>query len=128
MGFPIHFAWLFGGTAAGGSVEFTVGVVSLEVVTTAGQTAAQVAAAVAAAINADPTLSAEGITATASGGLVQTNGPITSTAVNDSGLTQTFVSPPRVPALTSWGIALVLSLLMGTVLWMLRGRRRASTV
>jgi phage tail sheath gpL-like len=72
----------------------------LQVVTTAGQTAAQAAAAVAAEINADPTLAGMGVTATASGNQVTTNGTVDSHTINDPGLSE---GMPEVTALSSAG-------------------------
>lgn len=102
--------WHFSGTAEGGTVEFTIDGVMLVVVTTAGQSAATVAANVAAAINADAMLSGQGITATASGGVVTTNGTVTATLIADPGLSHA----AAVPALSPWGLALLVGLLIGT--------------
>ncbi len=116
--------WVFSGMAQGGTVEFTVDGVMLVVVTTAGQSAATVAANVAAAINGDATLSGLGITATAEGNIVTTNGSVTETAINDPGLSH--ATRVLVPALSTWGFVLLAALLIGTALWMVRRRRVAS--
>ncbi len=77
------------GTAAGdGSVSVTIEGVTVTVNPGASDTAADVAAALAAAINADPTLSAAGITATSQGGRVVTNGDVTDVTITDSGMTE----------------------------------------
>ena len=55
------------GTAAGGTLDYTVAGETVSIVTTVGQTAAQVATALAAGINANTTLSGLGIGAGASG-------------------------------------------------------------
>ena len=116
-------AWAFSGTAQGGTIDFTVGAVFLSVTTTAGQTAAQVAAAVGAAINADPTLSAGGVTATASGTLVTVDGGvITSTTINDPGIGHQSIG---IPALSGPGLILFL-LLTTSVLLAIRRRSGAA--
>ncbi len=74
------------GTATGGSVSVTVSGQVVTVTTTAGETAAQVAEALASAINANPALQAAGVTATAQGNRLITNGDITSISINDGGL------------------------------------------
>jgi len=74
------------GTAAGGSVSLTVSGQLVTVTTTAGQTAAQVAQALADAINALPALQAAGVTATAQGNRVVTNGDVISASIADAGL------------------------------------------
>jgi len=77
------------GTAAGGSVSVTVSGVVVPVTTTAGQTATQVVQALANAINANATLQAAGVTATAVGTRLVTNGDITSVTITDAGLQST---------------------------------------
>ncbi len=77
------------GTATGGGpprVDVTVSGVLIRITTVAGQTAAEVAQAIAAAINADPVLQGLGVSATAVGSRVVTNGDITSVDVRDNGL------------------------------------------
>jgi hypothetical protein len=64
----------------------TVGGQVISVTTTAGMTAAQVAQALANAINANAVLQAAGITATAQGSRVITDGDISGSTVTDSGL------------------------------------------
>lgn len=75
------------GTAAGGSVSITVAGVPISVTTTPGQSAAQVIAALASAVQANPTLQAAGITATAAANRLVVNGDITSVTIADAGLT-----------------------------------------
>jgi len=111
--------WEFSGTAQGGSIAFTVGAVFLSVTTTSGQTAEQAAAAVAAAINGDATLAAAGITATADGAVVETNGTVTSSTVDDPGLAHEPVST-EIPVLP--GAAL---LVLGAALCVAARRRLA---
>ena len=77
------------GTATGGGpprVDVTVSGELIRITTTAGQTAAEVAQAIAAAINADANLQALGVTATAFGNRLVTNGDITAVDVRDNGL------------------------------------------
>jgi spore coat protein A len=74
------------GTAQGGSVSVTVSGVLVSVTTSAGQTAAQVVQALANAINANPTLQGLGVTATAQGARLVTNGDVTAVTVADAGL------------------------------------------
>ncbi len=102
-------SWEFTGTAAGGSVSFSVDGVALQVVTEASETAADVAAKVADAINADPALSTMGIFAFATGGTVITNGTITNRVINDPGLGQI-----KVPGLTGRALGLLAVLLLVT--------------
>jgi hypothetical protein len=101
-------SWIFSGTAQGGSIEITIDGVSLVVPTEAGQSPAVVAAAIAAAINANFALQSLGVTASASGGIVSTNGNITSESVNDPGLTH------AVPSL-GWPALLLLIALMSVM-------------
>ena len=116
--------WTFSGTAAGGSISFTVGAVFLEVETSAGQTAAEVASAVAAAINGDAILTAAGITATADQNAVTTDGAVTSTTVEDSGLDYTpILLPAQVPSLGSSGAALLAALILTAASYAWRQRR-----
>jgi spore coat protein A len=115
----------FYGTAEGGSVDLTVDGELVSVPTTPGQTPAQVAQALAAAIEADPELSAAGVTAVAIGNRVVTTGTIESTTVNDPGLSTEPLAP--VPALSPLGFALLASLFIaaGAALVQRRGRRAA---
>jgi cysteine-rich repeat protein len=77
---PVH------GVAQGGLVEVTVDGVVIWVVTSDAQTAAEIAAALAAAIEADPTLSSQGVTAIALDGLLVTDGSIAGSASTDPGI------------------------------------------
>ncbi len=119
-GAPPTQGWAFYGTAQGGTIDFTVSGVMLQVVTTAGMTDVQVAAAVAAAINGDATLSGMGITAWTSGNTVTTTGTIDSSTINDPGLSH---GMPEIPALSLGGLIMALLLLAGGLA--LRGRKRA---
>ncbi len=103
----------FVGTAAGGSVSAVIEGVLLIVPTTAGETAADVAAKVAAAIDADPTLSGLGISATSVGDTFHTTGSIDSVSIQDTGLN------PQVPT-GSAGLALLPLLLAAAGLARLR--------
>lgn len=107
-GAPPLETWVFFGTAQGGTIDYTISGVVLQVITTAGETAAQVAANVAAAINNDPTLSAMGVTATAIANQVTTNGTVDSSTINDPGLSH---GMPEIPALSPTGLALCLLVL-----------------
>jgi hypothetical protein len=99
------------GTTDGGNVALIVSGVSIQVTTKGGASAAQVAVALAAAINANATLGAVGITATAAGGTVTTNGRIDSVTINDPGLE--IQSPPQaIPALSPEGLILLGLLLL----------------
>ena len=75
------------GTAGGGSFSITVAGIVITVTTAAGQTSGQVALALANAINANATLQSLGVTATAQGTRVITNGDVTSVNPADGGLT-----------------------------------------
>jgi len=70
----------------GGRVELVIAGELIRVNTSSGDTGAQVAAALAAAINANSTLQALGISATAVGGRVVVDAEITSVNVRDNGL------------------------------------------
>lgn len=105
--------WIFGGLAQGGTVDFDVNGVALQVTTVAGETAEQVAVKVAAAINADSTLTGFGITASNTGATVTTNGAVQNTVLGDPGLTHGEAAP--VPLLGVWGtLALILGLSAAT--------------
>ncbi|MBW2389447.1 MAG: multicopper oxidase domain-containing protein [Deltaproteobacteria bacterium] len=110
------------GDAEGGSVDVTVDGVPLSVATVSGQTSSQVAAAIAAAIEADPTLSAAGVTAFASGDQVVTTGTIDSAESFDPGLFLSGV--PLVPVLSSWiaWVAVVSLILLTAMMALGRGR------
>jgi cysteine-rich repeat protein len=112
------------GTAEGGGVEVTVDGVQVSIPTTAGQTSEQVAQAIAAAIEADPVLSANGVTAFADGNRVVTTGSIDSVTLNDPGLS---AEPPMilVPALSPVSLGLLVIALGGIAA--LAGTRRHST-
>ena len=108
------------GDAEGGSVDVTVDGVPLSVATVSGQTSNQVAAAIAAAIEADPTLSAAGVTAFASGDQVVTTGTIDSAVSSDPGLVLSSI--PLVPVLSSWlAWWLLAAAIVGTGLFALAG-------
>ena len=114
----------FYGSAEGGGVELTVDGVLVSVPTTEGQTAEQVAQAVAAAIEADPVLSASGITAFAEGSRVVTTGTVDSVTVNDEGLS-TEPIPGPVPMLSPVSLGmLVVSLGLFGARALCRERRR----
>ncbi len=92
--------WLFGGVAAGGTINFTVSGVVLVVNTMLDETPTQVAANVAAAINANSSLQSLGIAAIANAGLVVTNGVISNVTVNDAGLTMNWARRQCLPCAT----------------------------
>jgi cysteine-rich repeat protein len=89
------------GTATGtggGRVDLIVSGELISVNTAQGQTAAEVAQALADAINANATLQAAGITATATGSRVVTTGDITVVDIRDNGLSDVLelsVQPTR---------------------------------
>ena len=99
------------GFAEGGAVDLTVSGVLISVTTTAGQSAANVIAALVDAINADPTLSAAGISALANASVLTTNGTIDNLVISDPGLSEAMA-----PALGPWASALLTSLLLKTAL------------
>jgi hypothetical protein len=117
------------GASQGGRVELSVGAITVGVDTSFGQTAADVALALAAAINADPDLITAGITASADGGEVTTNGVITSYTTDDPGLTLGYEPPaPIIPSLWAGGVwALALLLLAATAAMLGRPSRRRTT-
>ncbi|MFP8879251.1 MAG: hypothetical protein VCE43_07175, partial [Myxococcota bacterium] len=78
--------WDVVGTALGGTIELTIGVVLLEVTTVGGETAAQVAAAIAVVVNSNTTLIGAGIGATANGESVVVAGPVISLQSGDPGI------------------------------------------
>ena len=112
------------GVAQGGEVAVVIEGVSVVVPTSAGQHAAEVAAALAAAIEADPTLSALGVSAVALGGQVAVSGgDVEAFAIDDPGLGDV----PQVPALPPWGLgaaALALALAARRLLREAGARRR----
>jgi hypothetical protein len=69
--------------------------VTIQVVTRGGATASALAAAIAAAINANGSLAAIGVTATASGPTVSTNGIVDSIDINDPDLETGRAIPSR---------------------------------
>jgi cysteine-rich repeat protein len=77
------------GTAAGdGSVSVTIEGEIVTINPTVGQTVAQVAQDLATAINANANLQALGVTATADGECVVTNGDVTDVTITDTGLSE----------------------------------------
>jgi cysteine-rich repeat protein len=106
------------GVAEGGNVTITVDGVVLVVPTSQGQSASQVVSDIAAAIEADPTLSAAGVSAFASGTTLVTTGSIESVVVNDPGL----AVPAEVPAVPPWGLFVIAGLVFAVALWDRRRR------
>lgn len=93
--------------------ELVVEGVSIVVVTTAGQTAREVSAAAAAAINADPTLTGLGVSASSLGTELATTGAIDSVDSTDAGIT---LSPnPSGVAVPALGAPATLTLSMLTL-------------
>jgi spore coat protein A len=82
-----EFLELRGTAAGGGSVSITIEGEVVTVNPTAGQTASQVIQALVNAVNANANLQALGVTATASGNRLVTNGDITDVTITDGGLT-----------------------------------------
>ena len=111
------------GTAQGGGLELTVDGVLVPVPTTPGQSAEDVAQAIAAAIEADPVLSASGVTAFADANRVVTTGTIDSVTINDPGLS---TEPPlfTIPALSPVGLGALVVSLACIGLLLARNRRR----
>jgi hypothetical protein len=125
----------FFGTAQGGQVSVTLAgftaTCTVSIVTTAGESPATVAANLAAAINADPCMSGQGITASASGPSIRMVGfllRLIDSTVTDPGLSHRIPIIP-VPALSPAGIALLASLLSlaGIALRLRQRRGGAST-
>lgn len=79
--------WEFFGNAQGGTIDFTVDGVALQIVTSTGQTPEQIASNVATAINNHPTLPAGGASAAAIGNGVVINGTVDGIRITDPGLT-----------------------------------------
>ena len=114
--------WTFFGVAAGGTIDFDVNGISLQVITIAGQTTAVVAINVATAINSNATLSVMGVTAFPFGGTVTTNGTFSNKVINDPGLTDI----ARIPALSVRGFMLFLLLTgAGFLIWRRRRELRS---
>jgi cysteine-rich repeat protein len=112
------------GTAEGGSVEVTVDGVLVSAPTTAGQTSEFVAQGIAAAIEADPVLSASGVTAFADGNRVVTTGTIEDVTISDPGLsTEPIVT--LVPVLSPISLGLLVVALGSAAALAGRRRRRA---
>jgi len=112
-------SWTFSGTAAGGTIKFTVGAVALEVITFAGEGATDVAEAIAAAINTNSTLSGAGVTASVVGQTVTTGGSITTAVVDDGGLDHALGVATMVPSLSPISSLLVAALVLavGAARW-----------
>ena len=108
----------FVGSPTGGTVDLAISGISLQVPTSAGQSVDDVAANVAAAINADPDLTALGVSAAASGNEFATDGDVTVFEVNDPGL-----GAPAVPALSAGARALLAAALLLIAALSLRLRR-----
>ena len=77
---------MFFGVPAGGTITVTIEGVDVVVTTFAGDTLADIAQRIADAINADPTLSALGITAVAIGDSFAVNATIEMTVITDPGI------------------------------------------
>ena len=86
-----------GGTAAGGTVSVEIAGVTVQVTTTAGQSAADVMAALAAAINANPTLAALGVSATADAETPEVDAGVDVFASADPGLAEILPPVPVFP-------------------------------
>jgi cysteine-rich repeat protein len=112
------------GTAQGGGVALTVDGVLVSVPTSAGQTSEEVAQAIAAAIEADPVLSANGVTAFADGNRVVTTGTIEDVTINDPGLSTEPILTP-VPALSPISLGMLVVALGSAAALAGTRRRRA---
>ncbi|MGI9591909.1 MAG: multicopper oxidase domain-containing protein, partial [Myxococcota bacterium] len=95
------------GVAQGGEVQITVDGILVIVPTSAGQDRDEVAQAIAAAIEADPTLSAAGVTAFAISNRVVTTGTIDSVVITDPGLSTS--APLLVPSLGPVGVGVLVA-------------------
>jgi hypothetical protein len=113
----------FGGVAEGGAVELVLAGVTLVVPTSPGMSPASAAGAVAAAIAADPTLSAAGISASANGATLETNGELVFFLVDDPGLAG---GPVAVPSLGTAGRIFAALVLLGLAARPLGHRRRGN--
>ena len=82
---------------------------------------------VADAISADATLALAGITASSTGGQVSTNGSVTSSTLNDPGLTHG-PPPPAIPILSAWAYAMLAALVISAASLSAARRRTASSV
>jgi hypothetical protein len=117
-----NLVWLFGGVAQGGSVQFSIGGVGFNVMTTAGESAAEVAANIAAAVNGDQTLSAAQINVQLSGPAIFSFENAENLVITDPGVTHVM----EVPALGRVGyVWLGLLLLAGGAAILAAGRPRA---
>jgi cysteine-rich repeat protein len=92
--------WQFFGTAQGGTIEFTIEGEFIVVPTSHGQSADAVAVDVAAAINANANLALLEISAASDGNVVGTNGSVTSSEINDPGLSHAPIPLPTWAFLT----------------------------
>jgi cysteine-rich repeat protein len=111
------------GQAEGGNVQIMVDGETVQTTTTFGESDSQVAANMAADINANSTLAAIGVTAWADGNRLITNGTIHSFTINDPGLSY---SPQALPALSPWGLTLVVMLLTAAAFVGVQRRRDAT--
>lgn len=121
--------WEFSGVAAGGQVSATLqgysGTCTVMITTLPGQTAATVAANFAAAVNADACLGAQGVTASAIGGVLRIRGLtllLVSSAVTDAGL-QHEMPIASIPTLLPGGLAALVLVLLIAAVTTLRRRR-----
>jgi len=112
IGPPQTGVWRFWGPAQGGTIDFIMEEVVIQVATTHGDSGQQIAVAVASAINGNSALAAMGVTATTVGNIVTTNGLVTAFTVNDPGVHLDFSSPPGVPSLPASGVWLLTALVM----------------
>ena len=87
--------------------------------TSADESAATVVAGLVEAINLDPILSAAGVTATANGAEVSSDGAITSISIDDPGLS---LRASPVPTLSPWAVAALGLILLATAWAVLRRR------
>jgi hypothetical protein len=96
--------WHLRGRASGGSIQFEVDSVEIEVATQSGQSAADVASAIVAEIANHPQLTMLGVDASAAGRTIVTNALIAEVEVNDPGLAST-VGAPLPVAVPTVGLA-----------------------
>ena len=111
--------FLYGVSHGNGPVEITVDDILISVAPTIGTTASQVLVDLANAINAHADLSAQGISASATGNLLELNAPIQTSLIGNTG----FANLPTVPALAPRSLLALIAVLSFTALPVLRRRR-----
>ena len=111
--------FLYGISHGNGPIEITVDDIVISVAPTIGTTASQVLVDLANAINAHADLSAQGISASATGNLLDLNAPIQTSFIGNTGLHRTYA----VPSLAPQSLLALIAALSFTALPVLRRRR-----